>query len=360
MTCAASRFSVPVRYRSLASVSAFFVCLLAMPYVLPNPYYVSTLTLACINAIIVVGLNLLLGFAGQISLGHAAFYGIAAYATGIVTATYGLPMEAAFFIAVGLTGLVALLVGIPTLKLTGHYLAMGTLGFGIIVFIFLNESIELTGGPSGMVGIPRLALFGYEFWSDNAYFYLVSAVLCCILLLSLNLIRSRFGRALKAIHTSEKAAMCMGVDIARYKLAVFVLSALYAGVAGFLYAHYLGFVAPSSFGFHFSVQLIVMVVLGGMASVWGAVAGAVFLTVLPEFLRVFETIEPLIYGGILVLSMMFMPKGLAGGAEMLCRRLRRWGAGSRGPAGTPEAGTEKGAPAGGTHDGDASRGGSDG
>ncbi|UZP69016.1 branched-chain amino acid ABC transporter permease [Desulfovibrio mangrovi] len=308
---------------SLLPVALFFAAMLAMPYVLPNPYYVSTLTLACINAIIVVGLNLLLGFAGQISLGHAAFYGIAAYATGVATATYGLSMGTGFFIAVGLAAAVALVVGIPTLKLTGHYLAMGTLGFGIIVYIFFNESIELTGGPSGMVGIPRLALFGHELWEDTEYFYVVAAALSLVLLLSLNLIRSRFGRALMAIHTSEKAAMCIGVDIARYKLFVFVLSAVYAAVAGFLYAHYLGFVAPSSFGFHFSVQLIVMVVVGGMASVWGAVAGAFFLTALPEFLRVFENVETLIYGALLVLCMMFMPQGLVGGLGALVRRLRR-------------------------------------
>ena len=308
---------------SALPVGLFFAAMLCMPYVLPNPYYVSTLTLACINAIIVVGLNLLLGFAGQISLGHAAFYGIAAYATGIATATYGLSMGMGFLIAVGLAAAVALLVGIPTLKLTGHYLAMGTLGFGIIVYIFFNESIELTGGPSGMVGIPRLALFGRELWDDTEYFYVVAAVLSLVLLLSLNLIRSRFGRALMAIHTSEKAAMCIGVDIARYKLFVFVLSAIYAAVAGFLYAHYLGFVAPSSFGFHFSVQLIVMVVVGGMASVWGAVAGAFFLTALPEFLRVFESVETLVYGGLLVLCMMFMPHGLAGGLTALVRKMRR-------------------------------------
>ncbi len=320
MMWSSGRFS-PLR--TLLPVTLFYAVMLTMPYVLPNEYYVSTLTFGCINAIIVVGLNLLMGFAGQISLGHAAFYGIAAYATGIATATYGLSMGAGFCIAMLLVAVVAFAIGIPTLKLTGHYLAMGTLGFGIIVYIFFNESIELTGGPSGMVGIPRLALFGHELWSDTEYFFLVSGVLSLVVLLSLHLIQSRFGRALKAIHTSEKAAMCMGVDIARYKLAVFVLSALYAGVAGFLYAHYLGFVAPSSFGFHISVQLVVMVVLGGMASVWGAVAGAFFLTALPEFLRVFEDIETLVYGAILVLCIIFMPKGLAGGATALGQWLRR-------------------------------------
>ncbi len=308
---------------ALLPVGAFLATMLAVPFLLPNPYYLSILSLACMNAITAVGLNMLLGFAGQISLGHAAFCGLAAYATGIATATYGLPMWGSFLLAIGLVALVALLVGMPTLKLTGHYLAMGTLGFGIIVYIVFNESIEWTGGPSGMVGIPRLALFGHELWEDTEYYHLVTGVLCLVLLLSLNLIHSRFGRALKAIHTSEKAAMCIGVDIARYKLFVFVLSAVYAGIAGFLYAHYLGFIAPSSFGFHVSVQLVVMVVLGGMCSVWGAVAGAFFLTMLPEFLRVFENVETLIYGGILVFCMMFMPQGIVGGIGTLFRVLRR-------------------------------------
>jgi branched-chain amino acid transport system permease protein len=194
---------------------------------------------------------------------------------------------------------------------------MATLGFGIIVYIFFNETISLTGGPSGFIGIPRLSLFGYEFESDLSYYYLTGFALTLVLVISKNLIDSRMGRALRAIHTSEKAAQVVGIDIARYKLFVFVLSAAFAGLAGVLYAHYLMFVAPSSFGFMFSVLLIVMVVLGGMANIWGAVAGAVFLTALPEFLRAFEDIEIVLYGLILVLGMIFLPEGIAGGAVKL-------------------------------------------
>jgi len=212
---------------------------------------------------------------------------------------------------------------VPTLKLHGHYLAMATLGFGIIVYIVFNETTWLTGGPSGFVGIPRLSLLGFTFESDLSYYYLVGLVLALVLLLSANLIDSRMGRALRAIHTSERAAQAAGIDIARYKLFIFVLSAAYAGVAGVLYAHYLMFVAPSSFGFMFSVLLIVMVVLGGMANIWGAVAGAVFLTVLPEFLRAFHEIEIVLYGLILVLCMIFLPEGLAGGAARLLNAARR-------------------------------------
>ncbi|BBD10037.1 branched-chain amino acid ABC transporter permease [Desulfovibrio ferrophilus] len=303
--------------KNTLGVAMFAALAAALPFLLTNDYYVSTLILAFLNAIIVIGLNLLLGYAGQISLGHGAFYGLAAYTTAILTTTYGWPMEAGLVAGVLLTVVTAYLIGIPTLKLSGHYLAMATLGFGLIVYIVFNESIELTGGPSGFVGVPRLELFGFAFESDLSYYFLVAGVLTLIVLLSLNLIDSRIGRAMRAIHTSEKAAEVSGIDIAAYKRFIFVLSAGYAGVAGVLYAHYLSFVAPSSFGFHFSVTLIVMVVLGGMANVWGAVAGAIFLSVLPEFLRAFEDIETLLYGGILVLGMMYLPDGIAGGITRL-------------------------------------------
>lgn len=304
--------------RQIAPVAAFYLLVLAVPLLLSYDYYsLSILTMAGIFVIIVLGLNLLLGFAGQISLGHGALFGIAAYTSAVLTGTYGLPLAAGMLSGVGLTALIALVVGMPVFKLKGYYLAMATLGFGLIVYIFFNEAIGLTGGPSGFVGIPPLKFAGFAFDSDLSFFYLVWTVVTLVLLVSLNLIRSRYGRALMALHASDKAAQSMGVNVSRYKLCVFVLSAAYAGIAGVLYAHYLGFVAPSSFGFHFSVQLITMVVLGGMASLWGGMAGAVFLTVMPEFLRSYENLEVIIYGLILILCMMFLPQGLAGGLSKL-------------------------------------------
>lgn len=321
--------------RNAAKAALFALALGAAPLALPNEYYINILILGAINALIALGLNLLLGYAGQISLGHAAFFGLSAYATAYATARMGLPIPVGMGLGVSLSALVAWLIGMPTLRLRGHYLAMATLGFGIIVHIVMNETVEITGGPSGFVGIPRLALFGYAFDSDRAYYYLTAAVLALAALFSLNLIDSRLGRALRAIHTSERAAQTAGVDIAGYKLFVFVLSAAFAGVAGVLYAHFLSFVAPSSFGFHFSVQLVVMVVLGGMASVWGAMAGAFFLTALPEALRGFEEVDILIYGAILVACVMYMPMGMAGAASGAWRRIGRW---RRGRAGQGEGG----------------------
>ncbi|MFW5838276.1 MAG: branched-chain amino acid ABC transporter permease [Desulfovibrionaceae bacterium] len=307
--------------RRMSAIAGFYLLLLALPWALTNEYYVTVLILCCLNAIIVVGLNLLLGFAGQISLGHGAFYGLGAYATAIATTTWAMPVWAGLLFGVALAAAVAWILGIPALKLSGHYLAMATLGFGIIVYILLNETVELTGGPSGFIGIPVLDLFGWEIVGDLPYYYLTATVLALVVLASSNLVHSRLGRALMAIHTSEKAAQAAGVDIARYKLFVFVLSGAFAGLAGVLYAHYLSFIAPSSFGFMFSVELIVMVVLGGMGSIPGAVAGAFFLTMLPEFLRVFEDIEVLLFGLILILGMMFLPGGLAGGVKRLWARV---------------------------------------
>jgi branched-chain amino acid transport system permease protein len=309
--------------RQLAPVAVFYVLVLATPTLLSHDsYYLSILNMAGIIAIVVMGLNLLLGFAGQISLGHAALFGISAYTTAVMTATYGLPLAVGMLSGVGLTAVVALVVGMPVLKLKGYYLAMATLGFGLIIYIFFNEAISLTGGPSGFVGIPQLQVGSFVFDSDLSYFFLVWTTVTVVLLISLNLIRSRIGRALMALHASDKAAQSMGINVARYKLFVFVLSAVFAGIAGVLYAHYLSFVAPSSFGFHFSVQLITMVVLGGMASLWGGIAGTVFLTAMPEFLRAYENMEVIIYGLILILCMMYLPQGMAGGVSKLISLIR--------------------------------------
>lgn len=302
-------------------LAGLFVLLMLAPMLLPNNYYLTVLILCCLHAMNAVGLCLLVGHAGQISLGHAGFYGLAAYTSAWLSTTAGWSVGLSMISGVALTMAVSVLVGLPSLKLRGHYLAMATLGFGIILSILFTETVAVTGGPSGFVGIPRLTLFGWELKKDVTLYRAVAVTLCCIVWLAVNLLHCRIGRALRALHTSEKAAQAMGVDIARYKLFVFVLSAAFSAVAGVFYAHYLTFIAPSSFGFMFSVELIVMVVLGGMVSVPGAIIGAFFVTVLPEFLRAFENIEIVLFGAILILCMMFLPDGMAGGWN----RLWAWG-----------------------------------
>jgi branched-chain amino acid transport system permease protein len=278
-----------------------------------NDYYFTLLNIIGINTLLVVGLNLLLGYAGQISLGHAAFFGLGAYTTGILTATYGVSPWLALPAGLVVAGAAAFLVGIPALKLKGYYLAMATLGFGIIVSIFFNQAQHLTGGPSGLTGIPSLDLFGYTLDSPERLFVLIWPVLGVILLLSANLVNSRLGRSLRALHDSEAAAQSLGVNTSRAKLLIFVWSALYAALAGSLYAHTLNFIAPTSFNFMFSIKLVTMVVVGGMASVWGSLLGAAVLTILPELLSVFHDYEIIIFGVILMVVIIFLPRGLVRG-----------------------------------------------
>ena len=305
-----------------AAALCFGAALIAvLPVLLPNEYYLTVLIVAGLNGMIALGLNLLMGYAGQISLGHAAFYGMAAYATGILTATYHWPVPLGMAAGVALVLAVAALIAVPTLRLKGHYLAMGTLGFGLIVYIVLNEATALTGGPSGLGGIPRLSVFGRPLSADLAYFYVVwAAVLLCFGMAG-NLVRSRLGRALRAIHTSETAAAALGIDTERTKIGVFILSAGTAAIAGVLNAHYVRFVSPGTFGFTASVQFVTMVVLGGMGSLWGGLAGAVVLTVLPEALRALEDYDILVYGLLLILCMMYLPGGLVEGVDRLGRHV---------------------------------------
>ncbi len=297
--------------------SFFTVLLLLIPLAVTNEYYLNVLIIIGINSIIVMGLDLLMGYTGQISLGHAAFYGIGAYVSGVLSAKWGVSPLMGLLVALVGVALIAFVVGIPTLRLHGHYLAMATLGVGIIVFILFQELNFLTGGPSGLVGIEAMNLFGFTFDSDRRYYYLVCIVMLIILLLSINLVNSRVGRALRAIHGSEVAANVLGVKTSRYKVGIFVVSALYAAVAGWLYAHYITFISPSSFDFHFSIKLVTMVVIGSLGSLWGAIFGAALLTSLPEFLTVVQEYETVTFGIILISVMIFMPRGLLRGIEDL-------------------------------------------
>jgi branched-chain amino acid transport system permease protein len=293
------------------SLLTFIIALLLLG-VLRNPYHIGILVFLGINIIITTGLSLLMGYAGQISLGQAAFYGIGAYTTGVLTAKLGLPIILSFPLSVLLTVLIAFIVGIPSLKLRGHYLAMATLGLGEIVHIVFNELMSLTGGPSGFGNIPVMRIFGFELDSDMKYYIFVWAIVSLILFFSLNIINSRIGRALRAIHREEWTASTLGINTSRLKLYIFVLGAGYAGLAGFLYAHYITFLSPGSFGLGFSILLVTMVAVGGMDNIWGAFIGTTVLTILPEYLRFFHDFDILIYGVILMAIMMLRPEGLYG------------------------------------------------
>lgn len=314
--------SKPGRVKNILRYGLFIVSVAAVGLGLDNPYYLQLFTIVGIHTLLALGLNLLMGYAGQISLGHAAFYGIGAYGTAVLTVHYGISPWLALPCALAIAGLVALVVGYPTLKLTGYYLAMGTLGFGMIVFILLREWSGMTGGSSGLVGIPPLAVGDLVLDSAENYFFLVWGVVLTSFFLSERLIRSRIGRALQAIHDSEPAAGAVGIHTSILKLQVFVLSAVLSALAGFLYAHLVSFISPGSFNFMVSVKLVTMVVIGGMASIWGALLGASLLTLLPEVLHTFADYEMVVYGAILILVMIFMPQGLTQGFRDLYERAK--------------------------------------
>ena len=299
-----------IKNKSYLGLLFLGLIILLFPLAINNPYYLNVVNIIGLNTLIVVGLNLLIGYAGQISLGHAAFYGLGAYLSGILTVSYHFSPWTAMGLALLVTGLLALLIGIPTLKLHGHYLVMATLGFNIIVNIVMIQWDQVTGGPSGFPGIPNLKIGTLVFDSDQKMYYLIWFFTFVGIALALNLVQSRVGRALRALHGSEVAAASLGVKTEAYKVKVFVLSALYASLAGSLYAHYLTFISPKTFDIFFSIELVTMVIVGGMGSIWGTLFGTFFITPLPVMLHFFDEYKDIFYGFILVFILIFLPEGV--------------------------------------------------
>ncbi len=329
---------------NLVTLIIFAILILVFPLVLTSPYYLRVINFAGIFSLICIGLSLLLGYAGQISIGQAGFFALGAYTSGILTAQFGYNVWFGIVTGIGISSLVAFVVGIPTLKLRGHYLAMATLGIGEIIHIIaladmddftklirwigakfgvapesLASSLEpfraMTGGPSGFGQIPTLGIGSWLLDTPTEWFYFIWGLVFIAMVLSLNLIHSRIGRALRAIHGNEEAAQAMGVNTLPLKLGIFVISAGLASIAGSLYAHYVTFISPSTFSINQSVMFLVMVAVGGMMNVWGALVGTLIMTILPESLRLFHDYDILVYGMILLLIMMFMPNGIVGIAQ---------------------------------------------
>jgi branched-chain amino acid transport system permease protein len=290
-----------------AIVVAAIVILL--PLLFPSSYYYRIAVLVFIFALAVVGLNLLMGFAGQVSLGHAGFLGIGAYSVAIGPAQFGLPSWLCLVAGAILSGIVAFLVGRPILRLKGHYLAVATLGLGLLVAIVLTNEARWTGGPDGM-GVSRLVLFGWSVRGAEAWYWIAGATFVGGFVLALNLMDSPTGRALQAIHDSEIAALVLGIDVARKKLTIFIISAMYASVAGSYLALFNGYITPDAAGFLRSIELVAMVVLGGMGSIVGSLVGAVVLVVLPQALTVFHEYEQALLGLIVMVFMIFLRRGI--------------------------------------------------
>lgn len=324
-------------YRTLLVVAAFIFLVPAWSSLIPGEALhmdiVNVMVFAGIYACVVIGLNLLVGYGGQISLGHAAFFGIGAYTTAILCTRFAwFPTWLGALAGVLLAGLIGWLIGIPVLRLKGNYLAMATLGLGEIAFILFTQLKGLTGGTIGIPQglnvsvseIPPLSVFGFKFDTDIKFFFLAWAIVMLLMLLNINIIRSRVGRGLRALHSSEIAADVMGVNTSRYKTQVFVLSAMFAALGGALFAHFQRYINPESFVFSVSILFITMVVVGGMGNLWGGIVGVIVLTFLPsviqampqwipgipESLTNFSNYSLVLYGLLLIVFIMFMPQGI--------------------------------------------------
>lgn len=304
----AQRLGPACRHR-LAAIVVLAVFVAIAPLMFPSGYYYRVAALVYVFALAALGLNLLMGFAGQVSLGHAGFLGIGAYAVAIGPTHFGLPSWLSFFAGAALSMLVALVVGKPILRLRGHYLAVATLGFGLLVAIVFNNEAELTGGPDGM-SVPHLTLFGWSVRGAATWYWITAAGFLLGAALAYNLIDSPSGRALRAIHDSETAARVLGVDVARTKLVVFIVSAVYASVAGSLLALLNGHITPDASGFLRSIELVAMVVLGGMGSVIGSLVGAAVLIMLPQVLTFLHEYEHMVLGLVIMGVMIFMRAGI--------------------------------------------------
>jgi branched-chain amino acid transport system permease protein len=303
-------------------IVAVALVVLLLPLVLPSGFYYRVVALVFINALAVLGLNLLMGFAGQVSLGHAGFFGIGAYAVALGPTYLAVPSWLALVGGIAIAGLLAFLVGRPILRLKGYYLAVATLGMGLLIAMVFSNETAITNGPNGMP-VPRLELFGWRLTGPVTWYWISGLSLVLGTWVAVNLIASPTGRALRAIHDSELAAGVLGIDVARYKLLAFMLSATYGALAGSYYALFDGFVTPDAAGFLRSIEFVVMAVLGGLGSIPGSIIGAAILIILPQVLTVFHDYEHIVLGLIMIVFMIFLPNGIVPSLQARLRRRSR-------------------------------------
>lgn len=293
-----------------------FALLMVLPILLANRYQADVLTNVTIYITLAIGLDTIVGVTGLLVLGYIAFYAVGAYTYALLSVNLHLN----FFLCLPLAGLLAFitgfLLGLPVLRLRGDYLAIVTLGFGEITRITLNNLDEFTGGPNGVMGIARPELFGINFTSPIYYYVLGLVFVALAIFVRKRLVNSRFGRALEAIREDETAARSVGINVTKYKLQAFAIGAAFAGVTGAFFASKMTHVSPESFTFIESVMVLCMVVMGGMGSLPGVVLGATVLVLMPELLRSLELYRMLIFGGLLVLMMLFRPQGLIPGKRL--------------------------------------------
>ena len=295
----------------------------AAPFVQSNGYWLHVFCVALIGAILALGLQLLVGMAGLLSLGQAAFYGIGAYVSAGLTLHFNVPFLLAFALA-GIAAALSSLLLVPIVRLRGSSLAVATLGFNIIVYLLLLNEEWATGGSFGMMNVPAPRMFGYTLTGERAMYFLCLLVGVIVYLAMDRLVHSRFGRALKAIAQDEDAARACGISINLYKSKCFLVAAFTAGIAGSLYAHQARYLNPNDFTFSKSIEILIMVVVGGIGSMPGAVIGALIVVLMPEYLRSSGELRLILFGALVVVLMGFSRGGIAGLAPALGQLFARW------------------------------------
>ncbi len=310
--------------RALA-LSALVIGLVLLPQLITVKYYLQLVTLALIWVIAAQGQNIIQGFTGYVSIAQAGLMGIGAYSSTLLCTRAGLPTWLSLACAPLITTLFALAVGYPSLRVKGHYFAIVTLAYNMVIVTVLTNFTALTKGEAGIPNIPRPEpLFGgvIDFTDRRTYYYLVVVLSLALTLLAARVLSSRVGRILLSIRENETYAMAIGITVWKYKLFAFVASAFYASIAGALYAHYQGFINPESFGVGQSLDAILAVILGGSGTIAGPVIGAFAVTFLPEVLRFTDSFRLIVYGVLLVVATIFMPKGIVSVIERMSGLVR--------------------------------------
>jgi len=301
--------------------------IIALPLIFTDTYWRTNLTVCAINVLLAIGLDFILGYAGQLNLGHSAFYGLGAYVSTLLIVKLGIPFWVAFIVGVGFAGIAGIFLSLFAVRLRGHYLAIASLGFAVIVHQILLNWISLTQGPLGIYGIappPAIVVAGTviaDFRNLAAFFYLVAGFAFLSYILLSQLVRSPIGDTLTAIREDEVSAASLGINGAAWKVFAFGVGSAVAGAAGCFYASFVGTLVPDAFFVSEAFNILAMVIVGGMGTLIGPVFGAILLTVLPEVLRGFGDLRLVVYGAALTFVVLFMPGGLAQAARVLCEKL---------------------------------------
>jgi branched-chain amino acid transport system permease protein len=302
------------------SIGVGLLFILSIPLWVTSSFYLRLVNLSGITIIAVVGLNFLTGETGQISLGHAGLMGIGAYTAAILETAHHWEFWSGTLAAGVITTAIAIIIGYPTLRLKGHYLAIATLGLGQILWLIFSNWRSVTNGFDGIGQIPEPHIFGFSIANDFAFYYLITVFVAAFVYLAIRIKASSFGLAMIAVRDNEMAAEAMGISATTHKVLAFSLSGLYAGVAGSLYAHLFTYISPDAFTLDLSILFFAMLILGGLGSILGSMIAAVFLTLLPEWLRFLDQYYMVLYGAIIILVIVYMPQGIMG----VLKDWRRW------------------------------------